>query len=38
MAKFHYPTLNRSDVIMQTNKLTDTVENIHLISLRYAGE
>jgi len=44
-AKFHHPTLNRSKVIMRTNRQTDrqtnwqktdTTENIHLASLQYA--
>jgi len=36
-AKFHRPTfnLNRSEVIVRTNKQTDTAENIHLASLRW---
>jgi len=29
-AKFHRPTFNRSEVIMQTNKQTGAAENIHL--------
>jgi len=33
-AKFHHPTLNRSEVIMRTNKQTDAAENI--TSLRCA--
>jgi len=36
-AKFHHPTFDHSEVIMQTNKLTnkqtDTAENIHFASL-----
>jgi len=40
--KFHNPTFNRLEVIVQTNKLTnkqtDITENIHLASLCYAGE
>jgi len=36
-AKFYHPMFNRSEVIMRTNEQTDTVENIHLVSLGYAG-
>jgi len=35
--KFHHPTFNRSEVIMLTNKHTDTTENIHFTPLCYAG-
>jgi len=40
-AKFHHPTLSRSEVVVRTDKLTDkqtdAAENIHLASLRYDG-
>jgi len=40
-AKFDCPTYSSSEVVMRTNKRsdkqTDTAENIHLASLRYAG-
>jgi len=35
--KFHHPTSNRSEVIMLTGKQRDSVENIHLALLCYAG-
>jgi len=35
--KFDRPTFSRSEVIVRTNKQTDTAGNIHLASLRYAG-
>jgi len=35
---FHNPIFNRSEVIMFTNKQTDSVENIHLAPLCCAGE
>jgi len=31
--KFHRPTFNCSEVIVQTNRQTDDAENIHLASL-----
>ena len=36
-AKFHHPTLNRWEMIVLTNRQTDTAENIHLAPLCYAG-
>ena len=36
-AKFHHPTFNRSEVILLTNKQTDSAENIHLAPLRGCG-
>jgi len=39
-AEFHHPTINSLEVIVltnkQTNTQTDAAENIHLASLRYA--
>jgi len=32
-AKFHHPTFNRLEIIVLTNKQTDTAENIHLAPL-----
>jgi len=36
-AKFDHPTFNRLEVIVLTNKQTNSTENIHLCSLCYAG-
>jgi len=36
-ANFHHPRFNYSEVIMLTNKETDTAQNIHLALLCYAG-
>jgi len=35
--KFYHLMFHCLEVIMQTNKLADAAENIHLISLYYAG-
>jgi len=34
-AKFHHAVFSRSEVIVLTNKQTDTAENIQCTSLRY---
>jgi len=35
--KFDRPMFSRLEVIVWTNKQTDTIENIHCAPLRYAG-